>query len=165
MAPNLKTVLAGHQDLDTWIAEGRIQQSLATGGNVELLTQWMTDCERLESDQKEGVVSTGPEAKARATIDSDSTVRGSGSTLARLGFISETKEFPADLIPWLAQHPVELIASATVKFPESLAHLSIQRIQSAELAVAGEAYDFQRWTNRRLDVSLLQDAYDEYCDF
>lgn len=38
-------------------------------------------------------------------------------------------------------------------------------VSEVELAVAQEAIDFQRWTDREADLTLLQDAYEEYTDF
>ncbi len=48
---------------------------------------------------------------------------------------------------------------------ESMEFQDFQLIDQAEIAVAAEAYDFQRWTGLTADIALLRDAYDEYCDF
>lgn len=83
----------------------------------------------------------------------------------KLAIISEEGALPEELPKVLMGLPIELIAPASLKLPEALAHLPVHRVGSAELAVAGEAYDFQRWTGKLVDIQLLQDAYDEYCDF
>jgi hypothetical protein len=42
---------------------------------------------------------------------------------------------------------------------------AVELLSQAELTIAAEAYDFQRWTGYEIDSNLLRDAYDEYCDF
>jgi hypothetical protein len=87
------------------------------------------------------------------------------SPLAQVALVSEVLEFPSELLAPIDELPIEWIVPASIKLPTSLINVPVQRIQSAELAVAGEAYDFHRWTNCTIEYSLLQDAYDEYCDF
>lgn len=88
-----------------------------------------------------------------------------GAKAIKLAIVSEESSLPDELPETLVGLPLELIIPASLKLPDALANLPTQRISSSELAVAGEAYDFQRWTGQSVDIHLLQDAYDEYCDF
>jgi hypothetical protein len=60
---------------------------------------------------------------------------------------------------------IRLTLPHDLKVPASISGLVDRRISQADIAVAGEAYDFFRWTKSRADLGLLRDAYDEYCDF
>mgnify|MGYP001369169735 CR=1 FL=1 len=72
---------------------------------------------------------------------------------------------PVELSESLSGLPVELLTSATTKPPPSISEIPMRQIQPGELIVAGEVYDFHRWTNRKVDSDLMQDAFDEYSDF
>lgn len=97
-------------------------------------------------------------------VPSDSDSEKETST-GVLGFVSEHRVLPVQFGDWLAQHPVELAVAKETVVPNSTSTSAVRRISSSDLAVAGEAYDFERWTGQKVDHPLLQDAYDEYCDF
>lgn len=40
-----------------------------------------------------------------------------------------------------------------------------QIIGQSDQNIASEAYDFVRWTEQNIDLSIIRDAYEEYCDF
>jgi hypothetical protein len=83
----------------------------------------------------------------------------------RLALVTSADSLPGIIAECLSPWSVQLVALSRLKVPSSVAELVANRYSEADLAVAGEAYDFFRWTNRAADLGLLRDAYDEYCDF
>ena len=88
-----------------------------------------------------------------------------GTASALVAFISEDDQIPLELPQPIGELAFELLMSASAKQPLSFSDNSIQRIQPSELLVAGEIYDFHRWTDRKVPPELMQDAFDEYSDF
>lgn len=82
-----------------------------------------------------------------------------------LAIIAADENLPNLLGEVLSQWNVKLAVASQLKLPNTLEALVSQQISEVDLAVAGEAYDFFRWTNKVADLGLLRDAYDEYCDF
>lgn len=74
-------------------------------------------------------------------------------------------QLPVSLANQIALMNVQLITPSDLRLPESLAALRSAQLSQTDVAVAAELYDFQRWTGKSIDVSILRDAYDEYCDF
>ena len=74
-------------------------------------------------------------------------------------------QYPEALANQIALMNVQLLTPSTLRLSESLAALRFAQLSQADVAVAAELYDFQRWTGKTIDVSILRDAYDEYCDF
>lgn len=95
--------------------------------------------------------------------------------VSRLAIVTEQNQLPEAKLPE-AQRPeslasqialmnVQLITPSDLRLSESLAAIRFAQLSQADVAVAAELYDFQRWTGKTIDVSILRDAYDEYCDF
>jgi hypothetical protein len=84
---------------------------------------------------------------------------------AQLALITSADSLPSSIAEIVPHWSVQLAVPDKLKLPTSLAELVIHRISEADIAIAAEAYDFFRWTNRTTDIGILRDAYDEYCDF
>ncbi len=56
-------------------------------------------------------------------------------------------------------------ASTANEIATKLSHEKCESLSEIDQIVACEAYDFHRWTGRRVDLLVLRDAYAEYCDF
>jgi hypothetical protein len=90
------------------------------------------------------------------------------STQKHLALVTQTAAIPDSIggqISDLHCSSLLMITSHSAALPKLLAGCPVRRIGESELAVAGEAYDFLRWTGAAVDLTLLRDAYDEYCDF
>jgi hypothetical protein len=95
--------------------------------------------------------------------------------VSRLAIVTEQNQLPEAKLPeahhaealanQIALMNVQLITPSNLRLPDSLAALRCVQLSQADVAVAAELYDFQRWTGKTIDVSILRDAYDEYCDF
>ena len=90
--------------------------------------------------------------------------------VSRLAIVTEQNQLPEaqyteTLANQIALMNVQLLTPSTLRLSESLAALRFAQLSQADVAVAAELYDFQRWTGKTIDVSILRDAYDEYCDF
>jgi hypothetical protein len=82
-----------------------------------------------------------------------------------LAVILPEDSLPNQFADAMASWNIRLTVPNDLRVPASMAELVDRRISQSDIAVAGEAYDFFRWTNLRADLGLLRDAYDEYCDF
>lgn len=92
------------------------------------------------------------------------------SLVSRLAIVTDQHQLPEaplrePLANQIALMNVQLITPSNLRLPDSLAALRFAQLSQADVAVAAELYDFQRWTGKTIDVSILRDAYDEYCDF
>ncbi len=87
------------------------------------------------------------------------------SAQPRIAVVSNQATIPTEFSSWLVEQNAELIASTQLKLPESLMASCVCKVSAADLAVAAEASDFKRWTDEPIDLTLLRDAYDEFCDF
>jgi len=89
-------------------------------------------------------------------------------TQKHLALVTQTAAIPDSIggqISGLHCPSLSMITSHSSALPKLLAGCPLRRIGESELAVAGEAYDLLRWTGVAVDLALLRDAYDEYCDF
>jgi hypothetical protein len=84
---------------------------------------------------------------------------------AQLALVTSAASLPSSITEIVSHWSVQLTVPGKLKLPSSWAELVIHRISEADIAIAAEAYDFSRWTNRTTDIGILRDAYDEYCDF
>lgn len=92
------------------------------------------------------------------------------SPVSRLAIVTEQNQLPEaqhneELANQIALMNVQLLTPSNLRLPDSLAALRFAQLSQADVAVAAELFDFQRWTGKTIDVSILRDAYDEYCDF
>lgn len=117
---------------------------------------------RLTETETMGNTSWLQEQLLTAQGDSNST------TQKHLALITQASAIPDSIgqqIVDLHCASLSLITSHSTALPKFLAGCQLRRVGESELAVAGEAYDFLRWTGTAIDPALLRDAYDEYCDF
>ncbi len=84
--------------------------------------------------------------------------------VSRLAIVTQ-KQLPEVWANQIALLNVQLLTPSDMRLPESLAALRFAQLSQSDIAVAAELYDFQRWTGKAVDISILRDAYDEYCDF
>lgn len=90
------------------------------------------------------------------------------STLILLGELSEIRQQTIASLE-VPQH-CQLVAAVPGsgvrrKLKSNWRGAELTVLSDIDLAVTQEAIDFQRWTGREADKSLLQDAYEEYIDF
>lgn len=90
---------------------------------------------------------------------------GMDPMVSRLAIVTGHQQLPEALANQIALMNVQLLTPSDLRLSESLAALRFAQLSQADIAVAAELYDFQRWTGKTVDVSILRDAYDEYCDF
>ncbi len=131
---------------EQWAAEGRVSSEFSSASQ-ELLRSWLNNL---------------------ATIDTAGQAEGTSGTkpcIALVAFISEQNVMPVQIGDWLSGFSIELALSQDTALPNSLSSFTVERIAPSELAVAAEACDFERWTGISCEYQVLQDAYDEYCDF
>lgn len=80
--------------------------------------------------------------------------------------VEEFAEVPEALRDWLQSgNPGLNVYLVSQKGAEGKLPQRFTRITEEELTIAGEVYDFQRWTGNRVDMGLLRDAFDEFSDF
>lgn len=93
-----------------------------------------------------------------------SSSEGMEPLVSRLAIVTQ-KQLPEVWANQIALLNVQLLTPSDMRLPESLAALRFAQLSQADIAVAAELYDFQRWTGKAVDITILRDAYDEYCDF
>lgn len=67
-----------------------------------------------------------------------------------------------------AIHPMKWLLAGSRELLEAAAATTIETVavlDEVDQLIAGEAYDFRRWTGHPVSASVLRDAYDEYNDF
>ena len=83
----------------------------------------------------------------------------------RLALITDQTTLPAAWIRLSQSFQSELLLPEQVQGFDTSGYHTVTRISLADLAARGEADDFLRWTGHEIDVAVMRDAYDEYCDF
>jgi hypothetical protein len=78
---------------------------------------------------------------------------------------TEAQQWPPELVIQPPETELKLVVPVELSLPPQWPEVSAHRVSAAEVAVAAEVYDFQRWTETTVDSGVIRDAYDEYCDF
>lgn len=82
-----------------------------------------------------------------------------------MAIVTDQERLPHSDSDLLESLNIELLIPSDLKLLELVGKPKRAVVSPADLAVAAEAYDFYRWTNKRIESSVLRDAYDEFCDF
>lgn len=88
-----------------------------------------------------------------------------------IAFVTEQTQIPQDYLTSLgaslgaSNQALNILTASLNKSTSGTSNVHWIAVGHADLAVAAELYDFQQWTDKAIDSSILRDAYDEYCDF
>jgi hypothetical protein len=142
---------------------------LSDSGNREPINDQMNpDYRALLS----GWLATGsdlPSATSNQKPDSSANSQeSSGENIADqrwIAYVTESDELPRDHLDTLTEIGAHLAFPKSLNIPSAIEGRCQLHVSASDLVIAGEAYDFHRWTGKTVDANLLRDAYDEYCDF
>ncbi len=165
-SPPLESDRLWPKDITQWVAEGRITENPDIAAMQEQLSNCAAGSDQLTTGKYESLaVADSSEGISKKNSNTKVTEEAPERSKTLVGLITEAEAVPEEVIRTLYGLPIELITSVSNDFPLEPGTLQGDRVSPAELAVAGEAFDFHRWTGYAIDPTFLQDAYDEYCDF
>jgi hypothetical protein len=80
-------------------------------------------------------------------------------------WVDDTARLSDSLCELLGQHVKHAHLFTRAPLTGRLARAPVTIVSEVDVAIASEAYDFQRWTNQTADCGLFRDAYDEFGAF